>query len=368
MNAPACKFDRRDWDYRAFTLVELLVVIAIIAVLGALLLPALTTAKDRSKTTRCANIERQLGQAFMSYLNDNNGFYPYTNPECVCTNYDANYGQPYCGPYQGTAYCMQYPTNSMNAGGWNYSIAPYLGCPQSVLQRRVACNTCNIVGCCAESVLSAYRAFVQFMACPSNPWPLAMPINGNQQYRLSDTSYQMNLNLFPETWRCGGASSCGASPVSPGGWARRVNIADINQSSRALLLGETPYCATLNNPYAIANGTGWGYYLPYARGAGITAEQVTNTTAWAGQLPDPRSWSVMPNANGYVSVWHGQGMNCLFVDGHVERVPKQTLLTYSVQKWSVASGPNTSPGGIFWTDGKGASWYNNQFPTTTYPN
>lgn len=75
MRCPAPK-TTRDQASQAFTLIELLVVISIIAILIALLLPALGKAKDSAKTIRCASNLRQLQIANTAYEIDNKGFLP----------------------------------------------------------------------------------------------------------------------------------------------------------------------------------------------------------------------------------------------------------------------------------------------------
>src|SRR5215472_14889665 len=67
---------RHKPEQRGFTLIELLVVIAIIAILAAMLLPALAKAKERAKRTQCMSSLRQLHQACVMYAGDNADWFP----------------------------------------------------------------------------------------------------------------------------------------------------------------------------------------------------------------------------------------------------------------------------------------------------
>src|SRR5712675_2464799 len=76
----------RSIKREGFTLIELLVVIAIIAILAAMLLPALTRAKCKAKGITCLNNHRQLSMAWRLYTEDNRDVLIYASGSSAAFN------------------------------------------------------------------------------------------------------------------------------------------------------------------------------------------------------------------------------------------------------------------------------------------
>src|SRR5688500_5603272 len=103
---PEFAMQRRTHQAAAFTLVELLVVIGIIAVLTAMLLPALNRARQQARLVECSARLRDVVTASHAYAADNRGWLPPTRSDLGQANYD-------------------YASNFRNNHGWPGETRPF---------------------------------------------------------------------------------------------------------------------------------------------------------------------------------------------------------------------------------------------------
>jgi len=139
-----------DTRVRAFTLIELLVVIAIIAILAAMLLPALAKAKDKAKTANCLSNLHQWGLAEVMYASDNLETLPHDGmgstgqyPDSTAPfngSRDQNQWFNLLPPLVGEKALFQYTLNAGSSTAQNATVIPFPGgvgkifeCPAAVM-------------------------------------------------------------------------------------------------------------------------------------------------------------------------------------------------------------------------------------------
>ena len=161
-------------SHRAFTLIELLVVVAIIAMLAALLLPALNRARERGRTIACANNLKQIGNAIQLYAADNSD----VTPPCVIS-----------ATYKYFGYALNGYSDT-----WDWFLMPYMGTPLWGQSKALLCPTDSLRG---GSRLPSYLYKSVSTAPYANRMPRTYAMNCTSNTTYGAITWGYSLSLVP---------------------------------------------------------------------------------------------------------------------------------------------------------------------------
>ena len=153
-----CSFPAPEVRFMNFTLIELLVVIAIIAILAAMLLPALSSARESARTSNCLGNLKSYGTAYAMYIDDNHGYMSfclssqYTTPNRLAAN-------PFYGPADvGSGTLGPYMSYSNDGGRYTYIVTSghYVDDNGKVTTGPFTCPSAEEVGTTTKGVYYRY--------------------------------------------------------------------------------------------------------------------------------------------------------------------------------------------------------------------
>lgn len=295
---------------RGFTLVELLVVIGIIALLIAILLPALTAARRQANTLKCATQLREIGNCFQFYYIDNKGYWP-------VGRVDYNMYVPPTSPLynQYTIDDTKYPDAGGNAGYWytfltKYATKAKLGTTSTNAQEAAAARASIFWGC------TAWQGYA------------SGAIGGINRTQLG---YGMNVYpLFSE-----------GSPAFGGGVPAKAQATMNTGSTLSGGFFKARYWTRPSQRALVADSGFWVDDCIAAPATGIMPGQkmLFNTNPilpYAGStLVDTYRHGVYPGPSGDGVTYSATGgkisYNILYCDGHVSTIPERTESIRSVR-------------------------------------
>jgi prepilin-type N-terminal cleavage/methylation domain-containing protein/prepilin-type processing-associated H-X9-DG protein len=255
---------------RGFTLVEMLVVIGIIAVLIAILLPVLASARRQARATQCASNLRQIGIFFAEYLADSRGLLP-NNSYSLGDDPNSLSPQPVAGTPEANAF-PTYGQGSMCNFEWFDAIAVLNGWSggRSVGARYVSAQA------------DTFRQATPYLWCPSvdqSPWDSG----------LFATSYGISYDVTMALKYQGYPIPAAANPYDPT-LIDFLTYSKIHRQTDIVLLAECQFWNYNSDPYFMTNAS------------------MANISRFGNKKMNP--------------IVHHAGLNYLFFDGHVSRERK----------------------------------------------
>lgn len=307
---------------RGFTLLELIVVVAIIAVLAALLLPAVGAARESSRRALCASRLRQLAIAATSFATAN-GQYPPGVEQWYFNSTVSHRGIPLF------AYLLPYIENENILLTWDYQD------PINNANRGAKSNTAVVL---------------PFLVCPSDSLARNPIVMASRDWHYALTSYGGNggsRSYFPPQSTVDGVFHTTGQASEPKNWQASVRPRDLTDGlSQTLLFGERSH---QDRNYKTFNSAGWGEPLDEWGwwGASTSRKMIGHVTMSAFapinyRLPFTfaERFDQSPPADSFVAFQyyvdmricaygssHPGGVNFAFADGSVRFVSDQLSTT-----------------------------------------